>query len=148
MNRIFTNSFGTPYEADFAQWCAEQGSLLRAGNLEALDRENLAEEVETLGRSEKGEIENRLNVLLIHLLKWRYQPSAKRQLGRHDRRATQPAPSQTCREPQPEGVPSRNSCRGIPVGAPQGSGRDVDHGDQIPRNLPVHDRSDFDHFPS
>ena len=77
MNTIHRLKDVTPYEADFARWCAEQGALLRDGKLEALDRENLAEEIETLGRSEKGEIENRLNVLLLHLLKWKYQPQQR-----------------------------------------------------------------------
>ena len=40
-------------------------------------RENLAEEIESLGRSERYEIESRLKVLLVHLLKWRYQPQAQ-----------------------------------------------------------------------
>jgi hypothetical protein len=63
----------TPYEADYAQWCAEQGALLREGDLSKLDRENLAEEIEGLGRRDEDEIESRLNVLVMHLLKWRYQ---------------------------------------------------------------------------
>ena len=42
------------YEADFYAWAQEQGVLLRTGRLDALDRENLAEEIETLGRSEFG----------------------------------------------------------------------------------------------
>ena len=65
MNNIRLLKNATAYESDYARWCAEQGALLRAGKLEALDRENLAEEIETLGRSEKSEIENRLNVLLL-----------------------------------------------------------------------------------
>ena len=68
MNKILRKPQLTPYEADYAQWCAEQGALLREGRLSDLDRENLAEEIESLGRSEKGEIEQRLNVLLLHLL--------------------------------------------------------------------------------
>ncbi|WP_246677471.1 DUF29 family protein [Mesorhizobium sp. B2-3-12] len=56
----------TPIEADYAQWCAEQGALLRQGRLSDLDRENLAEEIESLGRSDKREIANRLGTLLLH----------------------------------------------------------------------------------
>ena len=74
MNKIFGKPQLTAYDADYAQWCAEQGALLREGKLQALDRENLAEEIESLGRSDKREIESRLNVLLVHLLKWRFQP--------------------------------------------------------------------------
>ena len=74
MNKVFRKPQLTPYEADYARWCAEQGALLREGRLSDLDRENLAEEIESLGRSDKREIENRLMVLLLHLLKWKYQP--------------------------------------------------------------------------
>ncbi len=63
----------TPIDVDYAQWCAEQGALLREGRLTDLDRENLAEEIESLGRSDKREIESRLKVLLVHLLKLQFQ---------------------------------------------------------------------------
>lgn len=63
----------TNYEQDFYSWTQEQAALLRAGRLSDLDIENLIEEVETMGRSEKRELESRLTVLLLHLLKWQYQ---------------------------------------------------------------------------
>jgi hypothetical protein len=74
MNRIVRPQQLTAYAHDYARWCAEQAALLRQGHLDALDRENLAEEIESLGRSEEDEIESRLSVLLTHLLKWRHQP--------------------------------------------------------------------------
>ncbi|MGE0500599.1 MAG: DUF29 domain-containing protein [Rhizobiaceae bacterium] len=80
MNKIDRIGNATPYEADYALWCAEQGALLRAGRLNALDRENLAEEIESLGRSDKREIRSRLEVLVRHLLKWEYQ-ATKRKSG-------------------------------------------------------------------
>jgi Domain of unknown function DUF29 len=63
----------TKYEADLHAWTREQAELLRkrAGN--EIDWDNLAEEIESLGSSQRGEIRSRLTVLLIHLLKWRYQ---------------------------------------------------------------------------
>ncbi len=78
MNRIFRPPHLTAYEADYARWCAEQGALLRSGQLDKLDRDNLAEEIESLGRSEKREIESRLTVLVMHLLKWLVQPEKRR----------------------------------------------------------------------
>lgn len=84
MNRIDIQPPLVSIEEDFALWCAQQGALLRAGRLAAIDRENLAEEIESLGRSDRREIGNRLKVLLAHLLKWRFQP--ERQKG--DWRAT------------------------------------------------------------
>jgi hypothetical protein len=61
------------YEQDFYSWTQEQAKLLRSGQLDCLDIPNLIEEIETMGRSEKRELESRLTVLLLHLLKWKYQ---------------------------------------------------------------------------
>lgn len=65
------------YEQDFYGWTQEQAALLRAGRLNDLDIENLIEEIETMGRSEKRELESRLTVLLLHLLKWKYQEARR-----------------------------------------------------------------------
>jgi hypothetical protein len=62
------------YQKDFYSWTCEQAELLRAGRFNELDVFNLIEEIETMGRSEKRELESRLTVLLVHLLKWQYQP--------------------------------------------------------------------------
>jgi Domain of unknown function DUF29 len=43
-------------------------------NFDELGLDNLVEEIEALNRSEKREVESRLEVLLMHLLKWHYQP--------------------------------------------------------------------------
>jgi hypothetical protein len=64
----------TLYERDFFAWANEQAALLRAGRLSEADVGNIAEEIESMGRSEKRELTNRLKVLLMHLLKWQYQP--------------------------------------------------------------------------
>ena len=74
MNKLDRRLKVTDYEVDYALWCAEQGALLREGRFDALDRENFAAEIESLGRSDRREIENRLKVLLAHLLKWQFQP--------------------------------------------------------------------------
>src|SRR5689334_9345677 len=65
------------YEADFHAWAWEQARLLREGKVAAIDAANLAEELETIGRSDQQEIENRLTVLLHHLLKYQHQPEAR-----------------------------------------------------------------------
>ena len=67
----------TLYERDFYAWANEQAALLRAGKLESADVENIAEEIESMGRSERRELVNRLAVLLLHLLTWRFQPSLR-----------------------------------------------------------------------
>ena len=62
------------YERDFFAWANEQAALLRSGRLSAADIEHIAEEIESMGKTEKRELVNRLTVLLTHLLKWRHQP--------------------------------------------------------------------------
>ncbi len=61
------------YEEDFYAWTVEQARLLRSGELSSIDVANIAEEIESLGRSDRRELESRLTVLLTHLLKWRIQ---------------------------------------------------------------------------
>ena len=73
MNRIDRPKALARYDQDFALWSSEQAALLRARHFDAVDFVNVAEEIESLGRSDEDEIENRLNVLVMHLLKWRYQ---------------------------------------------------------------------------
>lgn len=65
------------YETDFYAWTQQQAQLLRAGHWTALDRDNLAEEIETMGRQEREQLTNRFGVLLGHLLKWQYQPERR-----------------------------------------------------------------------
>ena len=65
------------YERDFYAWANEQAALLRAGRLSAADIDHIAEEIESMGRSEKRELTSRLAVLLAHLLKWQAQPERR-----------------------------------------------------------------------
>lgn len=76
MNKIDLKTL-TSIDDDFALWAAEQGSLLRAGRFDRLDVENVAEELESLGRGDKYQIDNRMEVLLAHLLKWHFQPEER-----------------------------------------------------------------------
>ena len=65
------------YEADFYGWANEQAGLLRAGRLQEADIANIAEEIDSMGRSEKRELVSRLAVVLTHLLKWQAQPECR-----------------------------------------------------------------------
>jgi len=60
------------YEQDFLLWSEETAAKLRARDFENLDLENLIEEVESLGRSDRKELLNRLVVIFEHLLKRLY----------------------------------------------------------------------------
>jgi len=64
------------YDRDFFAWSRQQAELLRAGKLAEADIEHIAEEIDSMGRTEKREL-GRLSVLLLHLLKWRYQPDKR-----------------------------------------------------------------------
>lgn len=65
------------YEKDFFAWTMEQARLLRGGDFPAIDAANIAEEIESLGRSDRRELESRLTVLVCHLLKWQKQPDLR-----------------------------------------------------------------------
>jgi hypothetical protein len=67
----------TLYDQDFYAWANEQARLLRAGDMTQADIEHIAEEIESIGKAEKRELVSRLDVLLMHLLKWRFQPTGR-----------------------------------------------------------------------
>lgn len=67
----------TLYEQDFVLWTEKTARAIREGRFEALDRENLAEEIESLGRSDRRALESHLVVLVAHALKWQYQPERR-----------------------------------------------------------------------
>ena len=60
------------YESDFLLWIQDTVAKLKAGDFERVDMENLIEEIESLGISQKMEVRNRVRVLLAHLLKRLY----------------------------------------------------------------------------
>lgn len=62
------------YETDYARWLFESARLLRAGRFSEADIANIAEELEDMGRSEYRAVASHMGVLLLHLLKWEYQP--------------------------------------------------------------------------
>jgi hypothetical protein len=63
------------YDEDFYVWTEAQAALLRKRQFEALDLDNLIEEVEALGRAEKTGVLNTASVILEHLLKLQYSPA-------------------------------------------------------------------------
>jgi hypothetical protein len=63
------------YEQDFYAWANQQAALLRDGRFSEADMAHIAEEIESMGKTEKRELVSRLTVLLFHLLKWQFQPS-------------------------------------------------------------------------
>jgi Domain of unknown function DUF29 len=65
------------YDTDYVAWLQEQVMHLRAGRLHGLDAENVAEELESLMKNERRELESRLEILILHLLKWDQQPDQR-----------------------------------------------------------------------
>lgn len=65
------------YDQDFYTWTQVQAAALRDGKAEALDWTNLAEEIESLGKSDRRALRSHLEGLVMHLLKWRYQPAGR-----------------------------------------------------------------------
>ncbi len=65
------------YEQDYYHWLEQTALSLRKRAFDQLDLENLIEEIEDMGRSEKRATESNLRVALLHLLKWKYQPQQR-----------------------------------------------------------------------
>jgi hypothetical protein len=67
-----TLSLTSLYELDYLLWTEDVSKKLRMRDIEGLDFENLIEEIEDLGRSQRQELENRLGELFEHILKRTY----------------------------------------------------------------------------
>jgi hypothetical protein len=65
------------YESDFHQWASRTAEMLRAGTVEESELGHIAEEIESMGISQRRELLGRVRILLIHLLKWRFQPGLR-----------------------------------------------------------------------
>ncbi|XGV95535.1 MAG: DUF29 domain-containing protein [Leptolyngbya sp. BL-A-14] len=62
------------YDRDFVRWVEMTVEQLRAQNYADVDWANLIEEIEDMSRRERKNLKSNLVVLLLHLLKWQYQP--------------------------------------------------------------------------
>jgi hypothetical protein len=66
-------SIQTLYDTDFGEWIQGHIVLLKESRLNEIDTKHLIEELEDMGKRDKRELKNRLEVLIMHLLKWQYQ---------------------------------------------------------------------------
>ena len=81
----------TLYEQDFYTWTQTTAAAIRAGEWQDLDAQMIAEEIESLGIGQEHALRSHLKQLLMHLLKWQYQPSRPADgalLGQYDRQCT------------------------------------------------------------
>jgi len=65
------------YDVDFYKWANAQAKLIKTEKFKDVDIENLVEEIETLGRSEKNALKSHMINLFLHLLKCDYQPERR-----------------------------------------------------------------------
>ncbi|MFB2879479.1 MULTISPECIES: DUF29 domain-containing protein [Floridanema] len=72
-----TTAITSLYEQDFYLWLQTNINLLKEGKFAQIDLENLLEELESMGKSDKNALKSNLRVLLMHLLKYKYQPEKR-----------------------------------------------------------------------
>ncbi len=65
------------YDRDAYAWAFEQAAFLRQGRFDRLDIENIAEELETLGRTEFAKLRSSYRIIILHLLRWDHQPERR-----------------------------------------------------------------------
>src|SRR5258707_1220135 len=70
-------SADTLYDQDETAWLDAMSELIRLGRFDALDYPNLAEYLTDMAARDRREVRSRLVVLLLHLLKWEYQPDKR-----------------------------------------------------------------------
>lgn len=91
MNTNLNADHSSLYETDYLKWIEANLEKLRFQEYDKVDWENLIEEIEDLGRTERRSLEDNLVALFLHLLKWQYQPekrtgSWKGSISEHRRR--------------------------------------------------------------
>lgn len=67
----------TLYDEDFVAWTQKMAQALERRDFNALDWDNLVEEIQDLGKRDQREVESRLLIILTHLLKWQYHPQRR-----------------------------------------------------------------------
>lgn len=65
------------YETDYLQWIEMNLEKLQSQDYENVDWENLIEEIADMGRSERKSLKSNFIVILVHLLKWQFQPEKR-----------------------------------------------------------------------
>lgn len=65
------------YETDGYAWAMEQAAILRRRSANEVDWDSVAEEIEDVGKSISRELRSRYEILIVHLLKWIYQPQRR-----------------------------------------------------------------------
>jgi hypothetical protein len=77
LNLSLLNLIRNLYDQDFNLWLETTVNQLKNRQLDQLDYENLIEEIEAMGKSQKHALESNLIIILMHLLKYQYQPEKR-----------------------------------------------------------------------
>lgn len=80
-NPAYDPAYDPAYEQDLFAWAMHTARLVRERRFGEIDAPHLAEELESMGKSEQRALESRLTVLLAHLLKWQFQPGGRCKSG-------------------------------------------------------------------
>ncbi len=76
--QLSTNTNTTDlYDRDYYLWLSHTAQLIKEGKFSQIDTANLIEEIEDMGRSEKRAVKSNLVIVLLHLLKYKYQPTKR-----------------------------------------------------------------------
>jgi len=67
----------TLHDTDYLQWIETTVEKLQSQDYANVDWENLIEEIADMGRSERRSLKSNLIVILVHLLKWQFQPEKR-----------------------------------------------------------------------
>ena len=84
LSKISESIDSTVYEKDYYLWLQNTVNLLREKNLAELDLPHLIEEIEDMGKRERRSLYSNLKILLMHLLKYRYQPEKRSNSWRYN----------------------------------------------------------------
>ena len=76
-NKAVKTPLSQLYYEDFAEWSCEAGAALRDRRFQELDVEHLAEEIDDMGLNLQREVISRLTLIMVHLLKWTFQPDKR-----------------------------------------------------------------------
>ena len=77
MTRELETNRQSLYETDYLKWIQTTVEKLRVGDYPNIEWENLIEEIEDMGRSERRSLKSNLIIVLTHLLKWQFQPELR-----------------------------------------------------------------------
>ena len=69
----------TDYQSDVVAWAQEQAALLRAGQLDEIDAEHIAEEIEDVARAEIRDLAKRAAVLVRYIMEFNLAPGVNRE---------------------------------------------------------------------